>query len=162
MNLVSLVPAGMADHDYAGFVATDSAGEELFIKVLGREERSADLLVRLWRFVAFRGIQDEVSLVPRQRQVEHEALMAVLAAQAGVRTPHVKLAAQGSQGEAFPSRSVWSAAPSTNCPPRSWTTRCYAGCGTKSPSCIKHTSPTATCAGTASSSTHVGGLGCSS
>ena len=101
MDLVSLVPAGMTDHDYAGFVATDSAGEELFVKVLGREERSADLLVRLWRFVAFRGIQDEVSLVSRQRQVEHEALLAMLAVQAGVRAPQVKLAAGGSQGEAF-------------------------------------------------------------
>ncbi|MGH9103131.1 MAG: lysylphosphatidylglycerol synthase domain-containing protein [Acidimicrobiales bacterium] len=101
VQLRELAPAGMGGRSYVRFVATDSSGEELFVKVLGREERSVDLLVRLWRFVAFRGIQDEVSLVSRKRQVEHEALMAMMAAQGGVRTPGMRLAARGRRGETF-------------------------------------------------------------
>lgn len=101
VELQTLAPAGLGGRSYARFVATDAQGDELFVKVLGREERSADLLVRLWRFVAFRGAQEEVALVSRKRQVEHEALISILAAQAGVRTPRVHLAGKGRTGEAF-------------------------------------------------------------
>src|SRR5436309_4621923 len=101
IDVVSLEPAGMGGRSYARFVGTAADGEELFVKVLGSEERSADLLVNLWRFVAFRGFQDELAFVPRKRKAEHEAFMALLAAQAGVRVPHVLLAARGRRGEVF-------------------------------------------------------------
>jgi len=101
IDVVSLEPAGMGGRSYARFVGTAADGEELFVKVLGSEERSADLLVNLWRFVAFRGFQDELAFVPRKRKAEHEAFMALLAAQAGVRVPQVLLAARGRRGEVF-------------------------------------------------------------
>ena len=101
IEVSSLVPAGMGGRSYARFVATAVSGEELFVKVLGSEERSADLLVRLWRFAAFRGFQEELAFVTRKRSAEHEALMALLAAQAGVRVPHVRLAGRGPRGEVF-------------------------------------------------------------
>ena len=101
IEVASLVPMGMGSRSYARFLATAGNGEELFVKVLGSEERSADLLVRLWRFVAFRGVQDELAFVSRKRTAEHEALLALLAAQAGVRVPHVKLATRGPRGEVF-------------------------------------------------------------
>jgi len=101
IEVESLVPAGMGGRSYARFFATASTGEELFVKVLGSEERSADLLVRLWRFVAFRGVQDELAFVSRKRTAEHEALLALMAAQAGVRVPHVRLATRGLRGEVF-------------------------------------------------------------
>ncbi|MBV8161651.1 MAG: phosphatase PAP2 family protein, partial [Acidimicrobiia bacterium] len=97
----SLVPAGMGGRSYARFLATTENGEELFVKVLGSEERSADVLMRLWRFVAFRGVQDELAFVSRKHKAEHEALMAVVAGQAGVRVPHIQLAARGPRGEVF-------------------------------------------------------------
>src|SRR5207245_5424443 len=53
----SLDPTGIGGRSYARFVGTSTDGEELFVKVLGGQERSADLLVRLWRFAAFRGFQ---------------------------------------------------------------------------------------------------------
>src|SRR5439155_19063779 len=71
------------------------------VKVLGSEERSADLLVRLWRFVAFRGFQDELAFVSRKRSAEHEALLALTAARAGVRVPPARLATRGPRGEVF-------------------------------------------------------------
>lgn len=97
----TLVPVGMGSRSYARFLATTESGEELFVKVLGSEERSADLLMRVWRFVAFRGVQDELAFVSRKRTAEHEALLALTAAQAGVRVPHVQLAARGPRGEVF-------------------------------------------------------------
>ncbi|HEV3352275.1 MAG TPA: lysylphosphatidylglycerol synthase domain-containing protein [Acidimicrobiales bacterium] len=101
IDVASLVPVGMGSRSYARFLATTDGGEELFVKVLGSEERSADLLMRLWRFVAFRGVQDELAFVSRKRSAEHEALMAVVAGQAGVRVPHIQLAARGPRGEVF-------------------------------------------------------------
>ncbi|MBV8984598.1 MAG: flippase-like domain-containing protein [Acidimicrobiia bacterium] len=101
IEVVSLVPSGMGGRSYARFLAKTDAGEELFVKVLGSEERSADLLMRVWRFVAFRGVQDELAFVSRKRSAEHEALLAITAAQAGVRVPHIRLAARGRRGEVF-------------------------------------------------------------
>ncbi|MBV8235085.1 MAG: flippase-like domain-containing protein [Acidimicrobiia bacterium] len=101
IEVESLMPVGMGGRSYARFLATTDAGEELFVKVLGSEERSADLLMRLWRFVAFRGVQDELAFVSRKRTAEHEALMAVVAAQAGVRVPPIQLAGRGPRGEVF-------------------------------------------------------------
>src|SRR5581483_6050789 len=91
IDVATLVPVGMGGRSYARFLAATDSGEELFVKVLGSEERSADLLMRLWRFVAFRGVQDELAFVSRKRTAEHEALMALTAVQAGVRVPHVHL-----------------------------------------------------------------------
>src|SRR5439155_20907228 len=55
IDVPTLQPAGVGGRSHVRFVGWGSDGEEVFVKVLGREERSADLLVRLWRFVAFRG-----------------------------------------------------------------------------------------------------------
>ncbi len=101
IEVLSLVPAGMGGRSYARFLATTEGDEELFVKVLGREERSADLLMRMWRFVAFRGVQDELAFVSRKRTAEHEALLALTAAQAGVRVQHIQLATRGPRGEVF-------------------------------------------------------------
>jgi uncharacterized membrane protein YbhN (UPF0104 family)/tRNA A-37 threonylcarbamoyl transferase component Bud32/membrane-associated phospholipid phosphatase len=101
LGIVELEPVAATSRSYVRYKAVDEAGRELVVKVLGREERSADLLVRLARFVALRGAEEELSLVSRKRQVEHEALMALLARRAGVRTPEVILAARGRRGEVF-------------------------------------------------------------
>jgi tRNA A-37 threonylcarbamoyl transferase component Bud32 len=69
--------------------------------VLGREERSADLLFRAARFLAFRRAEDEVSFRSRRSQVEHEASVATLARVRGVRAPEVLAAGRPPDGPAF-------------------------------------------------------------
>jgi glycosyltransferase 2 family protein len=62
---------------------------ELFVKAVGREQREADLLWKTWRRLRFRDVEDETAFVTAKQAVEHEAVVALLARQAGVRTPRV-------------------------------------------------------------------------
>jgi hypothetical protein len=64
---------------------TDGAG--LFVKTLGADERSADLLFRAFRAIQPHDLHDERPFSSLRRAVEHEALLALAARQAGVRTP---------------------------------------------------------------------------
>lgn len=81
-----------ADVDARGstpyFVVT-SNGDRLFVKTLSTNERSADILFRLYRRFRFTNIGDEPAFSSLRRAVEHEALLAQSAAAAGVRTPEV-------------------------------------------------------------------------
>jgi uncharacterized protein (TIRG00374 family) len=72
-----------------GFVARPDVGPELFVKVVSREQRNADWLFKAWRFVAFRGIEDEAPFATPKQQLEHEAYLALLADRVGVRTPRI-------------------------------------------------------------------------
>jgi undecaprenyl-diphosphatase len=62
---------------------------ELFVKAVGREQREADLLWKAWRRLRFRDVEDETAFVTAKQAVEHEAVAALLARQACVRTPRV-------------------------------------------------------------------------
>lgn len=70
--------------------ATSAAGV-LFVKAMGRDQRDADLLYRLGRFLAFRETGDEAPFATPKHQLEHEAYLALLATRAGVRVPEVVL-----------------------------------------------------------------------
>jgi undecaprenyl-diphosphatase len=78
------------------FVVTTD-GDRLFVKTLSTDERSADILFRLYRRFRFTNIGDEPAFSSLRRAVEHEALLAQSAAGVGVRTP--KLAAVGRIGD---------------------------------------------------------------
>jgi tRNA A-37 threonylcarbamoyl transferase component Bud32 len=65
-------------------------GSKLFVKVLGADERSADLLFRLYRRLQPRNFGDERSFSSLRRAVEHEAFAALVAHSLGVRTPQVR------------------------------------------------------------------------
>jgi glycosyltransferase 2 family protein len=67
--------------------ATD--GRRLFVKALGRDERSADLLFRLYRRLVPRNLGDERGYLSLRRAVEHEALLALAARDIGSRTPRM-------------------------------------------------------------------------
>ena len=69
--------------------AEGADGRRLFVKALGRDERSADLLFRLYRRLTPRDLGDERGYLSLRRAVEHEALLAFAARDLGVRTPHV-------------------------------------------------------------------------
>jgi undecaprenyl-diphosphatase len=65
-------------------------GHRLFVKVLGDDERSADLLFRFYRRIQPQEFGDEKPFSSLRRSVEHEALVALAAADLGVRTPRVR------------------------------------------------------------------------
>ncbi|MGH9025233.1 MAG: flippase-like domain-containing protein, partial [Acidimicrobiia bacterium] len=69
------------------FLATNADGTALFVKVVGRDERDAAVLSRVWRAIRVKGIEDERAPGSPQHSLERQALVALLAADAGVRAP---------------------------------------------------------------------------
>lgn len=62
----------------------------IFLKVYGQDSRDADLLYRTYRTVALRDSGDGLPSPSLARDVEHEALMLLLAERSGVRCPSVR------------------------------------------------------------------------
>lgn len=89
LQLDDLVPASVDARGSTPYFAHDDSGRRYFVKVLGGDERSADLLFRVWRFLQPRNFGDQRPFSSLRRGVEHEALVAVMARQFGVRTPRV-------------------------------------------------------------------------
>ena len=67
--------------------AQGTDGHGYFVKALDRDQRSADLLFRLYRWVRYRNLGDARPFSSLRRAVEHEALVAMSAERAGSRTP---------------------------------------------------------------------------
>lgn len=70
------------------FVET-ADGSRIFEKTLSTDERSADILFRVYRRFRFTNIGDEPAFSSLRRTVEHEALLSFSATAAGVRTPEL-------------------------------------------------------------------------
>jgi uncharacterized membrane protein YbhN (UPF0104 family) len=93
----ALVGAGLAIADRRGahvdargstpYFVTLGNGDAGFVKVVSSEERSADLLFRLYRAVRLEHVGDERPFSSLRRTVEHEALVSLRASSLGVRTP---------------------------------------------------------------------------
>jgi tRNA A-37 threonylcarbamoyl transferase component Bud32 len=89
---VPLARLEQADLDARGstpYLATGRDGTALFVKALGDDERSADLLFRIYRRLQPRDLGDEKAFSTLRRAVEHEALVALAARDLGVRTPRL-------------------------------------------------------------------------
>ena len=69
------------------YFATLANGDAGFVKVVSSEERSADLLFRLYRAVRLEHVGDERPFSSLRRTVEHEALVSLRASSLEVRTP---------------------------------------------------------------------------
>ncbi|HZD69563.1 MAG TPA: phosphatase PAP2 family protein [Actinomycetes bacterium] len=82
----------------ARFLATTSAGEELFVKFIPSERRNQDRIYRAWRALTRRGPAGPGSGSPAE-QVAREAYMVLLAAAGGVRVPRVVLARATASGD---------------------------------------------------------------
>jgi uncharacterized membrane protein YbhN (UPF0104 family) len=80
-------------------LARDADGRALFIRGYGRDERDAQLLSKLWRFVWYEDSGPTLYLT-RLQQVEHEAYAMLLARQAGIPAPEVVAAATAGPGTA--------------------------------------------------------------
>jgi hypothetical protein len=68
------------------FVRT-AAGDELFVKTLGSDQRAADLLFRLYRVLRLRRTGDHRPFSSLRRASEHEAFLSLAAESRGIRTP---------------------------------------------------------------------------
>ena len=96
LEVASLERAGVHARGSTPYFATLADGRRLFVKALGQDERDADLLFRAWRRLRLQNVGDEGPYSTLRRAVEHEALVSLKAADAGVRTPHlVTVAAVG-------------------------------------------------------------------
>ncbi len=66
-----------------------SSGEDVFVKIVGKENNIADWLFKSWRKIVYRRLEDEAPFMGAKRQLEHEAYVSNLALLAGVKTPRV-------------------------------------------------------------------------
>jgi uncharacterized membrane protein YbhN (UPF0104 family)/tRNA A-37 threonylcarbamoyl transferase component Bud32 len=88
---IDIAELGVADRQDAGnfaVAARATDGAELIVKLYGRDAYDAALVSTVWRTIWLRQPGSPVGL-GRLRQVEHEALMTLLAAQAGIVTDAV-------------------------------------------------------------------------
>jgi uncharacterized protein (TIRG00374 family) len=72
------------------YFVSDTEGNRFFIKVLSQDQRSADLMFRLYRWIRMKNIGDERSFSSLRRSVEHEALVSYHAMDVGVSTPSIR------------------------------------------------------------------------
>jgi uncharacterized protein (TIRG00374 family) len=70
--------------------ARTTDGRRLFVKVLDQDNRSADLMFRMFRLLTFRSSGDERPFPSLRRAVEHEALLSMRASAVGIRTPRLE------------------------------------------------------------------------
>lgn len=87
--LEALEQASLDARGSTPYFGTAVDGSKLFVKALGNDERSADLLFRLYRRLQPRDLADEKPFSTLRRTVEHEALVALAARDAGIRTPRL-------------------------------------------------------------------------
>ncbi|MDH3682436.1 MAG: lysylphosphatidylglycerol synthase domain-containing protein [Acidimicrobiia bacterium] len=73
----------------APWIGTSVQGDRIFVKALGRDERSADLMFRAYRWFRLRKTGDHRPFVSLRRAVEHEALVSLQAGALGIRTPRI-------------------------------------------------------------------------
>jgi glycosyltransferase 2 family protein len=85
-----LDPASVDARGSTPYLGVGADGSKLFVKALGADERSADLLFRLYRGLQPRNFGDERPFSTLRRAVEHEAFVALAARSLGVRTPNVR------------------------------------------------------------------------
>jgi glycosyltransferase 2 family protein len=94
-------PADVAAKGSRPFTAATQDGQPLFIKVLGSDQRDADLLYRAYRFLRLRDIGDSRPAASLIQAAEHQALVALMAERAGVAVPAVRQVIKSADGSAL-------------------------------------------------------------
>jgi tRNA A-37 threonylcarbamoyl transferase component Bud32 len=90
LPLRQLTVAGVDARGSTPYFGIAENGDELFVKALGDDERSADLLFRMYRRLRRRDFGDEKAFSTLRRAVEHEALVALAARDMPLRTPRLR------------------------------------------------------------------------
>lgn len=99
LPLQRLTRAGVDARGSTPWFATGVNGDPLFVKTLGRDERSSDLMFRVIRWFTLKDVGDERPFSSLRRAVEHEAFIALKARDGGVRTPRLRsVATVGADG----------------------------------------------------------------
>ena len=93
-------PAAVAAKGSRPFTAATADGHPLFIKVLGSDQRDADLLYRGYRFIRLRDVGDTRPAASLIQAAEHQALVAVMAERAGAAVPAVRQVIKTADGSA--------------------------------------------------------------
>jgi uncharacterized protein (TIRG00374 family) len=94
-------PAAVEAKGSRPFTAEAEDGEPLFIKVLGSDQRDADLLYRAYRFLRLRDVGDTRPAASLIQAAEHQALVAVMAERAGVAVPAIHQVIKAGDGSAL-------------------------------------------------------------
>lgn len=87
IHVSSLEPAGVDARGSAPWVAVTASGQFLFVKALSTEQRVADLMFRLMRWLRLRRTGDAPPETSLRRSAEHEAFVSHHARLLGVPTP---------------------------------------------------------------------------
>ncbi len=90
LALEQLTAANVDARGSTPYFGVGSGGKNLFVKALGDDERSADVLFRLYRRLNRRDLGDEKPFSTLRRTVEHEALVSLAVRDLGVRTPRLR------------------------------------------------------------------------
>ena len=90
LDAAEVRPASVDARGSTPYFATLADGSGLFVKVLGSEERAADLMFRAYRFLRLRDVGDDRPFSSLRRTVEHEALLALIARDVGILTPRMR------------------------------------------------------------------------
>jgi undecaprenyl-diphosphatase len=90
LDVVELHAAKVDARGSTPYFGTLDRGPGLFVKVLGEDERSADLLFRVYRYLRLKNVGDTRPFSSLRRTVEHEALVALQARDVGIRTPRLR------------------------------------------------------------------------
>lgn len=98
LHVVACAPLSADARGSTPFTATTDDGRRWFVKIVGAEQRDADLLFKLYRFLVYRDLEDERPFASPKQMVEHEAYVALLAARYGVRVPDVAGAVEAPDG----------------------------------------------------------------
>jgi undecaprenyl-diphosphatase len=101
LPVISVVSANVEARGSRPFVGRTSSGQDLFVKALGTDQRDADLLYRLYRWVRLRRVGDSRPAASLVQAVEHQALVGVMAARAGVAVPAVRRVVTARDGSAL-------------------------------------------------------------
>lgn len=98
LPLAALRTAAVDARGSTPYFGTTTEGTGVFVKVLAEDERSSDLLFRVYRYVALRDSGDLRPFSSLRRAVEHEALVSLWASARGIRTPPVAALAELDDG----------------------------------------------------------------
>jgi uncharacterized membrane protein YbhN (UPF0104 family)/tRNA A-37 threonylcarbamoyl transferase component Bud32 len=95
LRLAPVQPPGVATYD-----GQTVAGRAVEVKVYGSDARDAQFLAKVWRAMSYRDAGPEVAY-SRLQQVEHQSLVMLMAARAGVTVPDIVAVGAAGSGDAL-------------------------------------------------------------
>ncbi len=89
IDVADIAPAAVDARGSTPWIGTTTDGRKVFVKVLNQDNRSADLMFRMFRALFLRNTGDGRPMSSLRRSVEHEALLSLRATAADIPTPRL-------------------------------------------------------------------------